>query len=169
MKTAGSFHTAARFSASWKAPIFVARQLVKHKFLRWNEVSGRYVTFEPEFYTPDDFRSKAQDKKQGSGDVIENDTLLRIIFTEAHYDAFKAYKSALNRGLCEEQARGLLPLDLMTEWYWSGSLDAFAAMYNLRIASDTQYESRVVAQQIGEIIEPLFPVSWAALTGENDE
>jgi len=54
----------------------------------------------------------------------------------------------------------------MTEWYWSGSLDAFAAMYNLRIASDTQYESRVVAQQIGEIIEPLFPVSWTALTGE---
>ena len=147
-----------------KAPLFVARQLVKHRFMPWNEMSGRYVTFEPEFYTPEDFRAKAEDKKQGSGDVIENDASLRMIFAEVHYDAFEAYKSALAHGLCEEQARGLLPLDLMTQWYWSGTLGAWASMYNLRAKPDAQAETREVAEQAGLILEGLYPVSWEALT-----
>lgn len=147
-----------------KAPIVVARQLVKHKFMPWNEMSGRYVTFEPEFYMPDEFRAKAEDKKQGSGEAIKEDNELRMVFREAHADAFEAYERALRLGCCEEQARGLLPLDLLTQWYWSGTLGAWASMYNLRAKPDAQAETREVAEQAGVILERLYPVSWEALT-----
>lgn len=147
-----------------KAPVFVARQLVKHKFMPWNEVSGRYVTFEPEFYTPYEFRAKANDKKQGSGQPIKDTTNLSILFAESHHECFVRYKAALEQGLCEEQARGLLPLDLMTQWYWSGTLGAWASMYNLRAKPDAQAETREVAEQAGKIIAPLYPHSWEALT-----
>jgi len=147
-----------------KAPIYVARQLVKHKFMPWNEVSGRYVTFKPEFHMPTAFRSKAEDKKQGSGEPIVDDSNLRMLFKDQHYDSFLRYKAALDGGLCEEQARGLLPLDLMTQWYWSGTLGAWADMYNLRAKPDAQEETREIAEQAGEIIAPLFEHSWKALT-----
>lgn len=149
-----------------RAPIFVARQLVKHEYMPWNEVSGRYVTFEPDFFEPDEYRAKAEDKKQGSGEPIKGDAHdgLRAVFNTNHQTSFARYMEALQRGLCEEQARTLLPLDLMTEWYWSGTLGAWAKMHNLRFASDAQKESQEVARQAGEIIEPLFPHSWKALT-----
>jgi thymidylate synthase (FAD) len=145
-----------------KAPVFVARQLVKHKFLRWNEISRRYVSEEPEFYKPT-LRESSDDKKQGSGDdmIISHtqDEVIRL----AHIEAVKQYKYLLSTGVCEEQARGILPLNHMTEWYWSGSLDAFASMCNLRCKPDTQAETRIVADQICEKMGELFPVSWLAL------
>ena len=147
-----------------KAPIFVARQLVKHKFLRWNEISRRYVDYEPEFYVPKTWRGRAKDKKQGSeGEVKSN-------FSINHYnlEAFKAYEQLLDEGVCPEQARMVLPQSMMTEWYWSGSLDAFADMCNLRCASDTQPETRFVATQISDSMRRLFPVSWEALRMYND-
>ena len=144
-----------------KAPIFVARQLVKHKFLRWNEISRRYVDSEPEFYVPD-LREAVLDKKQGSGNTIENNTLDGVI-QQSGIEAAKQYTYLLKRGVCEEQARMVLPLNHMTEWYWSGSLDALADMCNLRCAGDTQYETRVVANQICDSMKKLFPVSWFAL------
>ena len=149
-----------------KAPIFVARQLVKHKFLRWNEISRRYVDDEPEFYVPDVWRGKSADKKQGSEGVVEdyNTTALPIW----HTDALNYYSMLLDSGVAPEMARMVLPQSTMTEWYWSGSLDAFARMCHLRCASDTQYESRIVADQISDVMRDLFPVSWDALlqTGE---
>jgi len=146
-----------------KAPIFVARQLVKHKFLRWNEISRRYVDDDPEFYVPDVWRGKSADKKQGSEGEVKLGTLDNAIVTDSPYEALCAYKSLLQAGVAPEQARMVLPQSTMTEWYWSGSLDAFASMCRLRCASDTQYESRVVADQISEKMEELFPVSWVAL------
>lgn len=148
-----------------KAPLFVARQLVKHEYMPWNEVSGRYVTFEPEFYVPS-LRTKAADKKQGSGPEFEglNQCILQAEFITAQEDAFIAYKKALDAGVCEEQARILLPLGLMTEWYWSGTLGAWAKMYGLRAAKDTQMETQFIAREAGKLIEPLFPHAWKALT-----
>ena len=146
-----------------KAPIFVARQLVKHKFLRWNEISRRYIDDEPEFYVPDVWRGRSADKKQGSDGEIILGTLDKAIVSDSPYDALSAYKALLKADVAPEQARMVLPQSTMTEWYWSGSLDAFADMCRLRCASDTQFETRVVADQINEIMEPLFPVSWAAL------
>ena len=143
-----------------KAPIFVARQLVKHKFLRWNEISRRYVDSEPEFYVPDEWRGRSEDKKQGSDGVVKftNPSSLKV----QDY-CLAAYKDLLSNGVCPEQARMVLPQSTMTEWYWSGSLDAFADMCNLRCTGDTQYETRLVANQICDSMKKLFPVSWFAL------
>jgi len=141
-----------------KAPIFVARQLVKHKFLRWNEISRRYVDSKPEFYEPDEWRGKAEDKKQGSDGVVDVGD-----WGDTNWACLKAYQDLLSNGVCPEQARMVLPQSTMTEWYWSGSLDAFAAMCNLRCAGDTQLETRLVANQICDSMKELFPTSWFVL------
>lgn len=153
-------HTFASFHV--KAPIFVARQLVKHKFLRWNEISRRYVDDEPEFYVPEVWRGRSKDKKQGSEGVVDLDG---YYYTPHQYSvgANEYYLDLLAEGVAPEQARMFLPQSTMTEWYWSGSLDAFASMCVLRCAPDSQYESRVVADQISEVLGELFPVSWMSI------
>lgn len=144
-----------------KAPIFVARQLVKHKFLRWNEISRRYVDNDPEFYVPELWRGRSVDKKQGSDGVVypfngsENEFV--------NYTSLRVYKELLEEGVAPEQARMVLPQSTMTEWWWSGSLDAFADMCILRCKSDTQYETRMVANQIDKLMEEQYPTSWSAL------
>jgi len=148
-----------------KAPVFVARQLVKHKFLRWNEISRRYVDSEPEFYVPDEWRERSADKKQGSEGVVESSDPT-LITNDLHYRALSDYQRLLREGVCPEQARMILPQSMMTEWIWSGSLDAFADMCNLRCKSDTQYETQLVAWDIYFEMKELFPVSWMALTEE---
>ena len=142
-----------------KAPLFVARQLVKHKFLRWNEISRRYVDSEPEFYEPDEWRGRSEDKKQGSDGVVH-------IYMDQEmqwHRQMTSYTNLINNGVCPEQARMVLPQSMMTEWYWSGSLDAFADMCNLRCTDDTQLETRLAANQICDSMKKLFPVSWFAL------
>jgi len=143
-----------------KAPVFVARQLVKHKFLRWNEISRRYVDSEPEFYQPTEWRGRSEDKKQGSEGVVKYEGPL------GNYNQLDIYKELLRVGICPEQARMVLPQSMMTEWYWSGSLDAFADMCKLRCAPDTQAETAEVAWGIDRIMVDLFPVSWRALRDE---
>jgi thymidylate synthase (FAD) len=157
-----------------KAPVFVARQLVKHKFLRWNEVSKRYVDDTPEIYYPpnDVWRGRSADKKQGSEGVVDlkypaKDGFLLDALIEGNEFQRKLYAQLIDEGVCPEQARMVLPQSMMTEWYWSGSLDAFADMCNLRCKPDTQYESQLVANQIDKEMAKLFPVSWAALTGDD--
>ena len=148
-----------------KAPIFVARQLVKHSFLRWNEVSRRYVDDEPEFYEPKVWRGRSADKKQGSDGFVS--TVAEPEFV--NYTALRVYKQMIEEGVAPEMARMVLPQSTMTEWYWSGSLDAFARMCVLRCASDTQAETRIVADQISDKMKELFPVSWDALKENDDE
>tara|TARA_R110002020_G_scaffold181344_1_gene376156 strand:- start:480 stop:1175 length:696 start_codon:yes stop_codon:yes gene_type:complete len=145
-----------------KAPIFVARQLVKHKFLRWNEISRRYVDDDPEFYVPDEWRGRSADKKQGSEGVVDLGQLAEEVEVETG-SAAEMYYMLIESGVAPEQARMVLPQSTMTEFYWSGSLDAFADMCVLRLKGDTQYETRLVAQQIDEVMSSLFPVSWKAL------
>tara|TARA_B100001093_G_scaffold351911_1_gene336379 strand:- start:8202 stop:8888 length:687 start_codon:yes stop_codon:yes gene_type:complete len=155
-----------------KAPIFVARQLVKHKFLRWNEISRRYVEDDPEFYMPDQWRGRADDKKQGSAGIVDIDKYWTENVSDdgwtpmpslAYEDALYCYHGLLNAGVCPEQARMVLPQSIMTEWYWSGSLDAFADMCNLRCKEDTQLETLQAAQCVSQGMRDLFPVSWGAL------
>ena len=141
-----------------KAPVFVARQLVKHKFLRWNEISRRYVSDAPEFYTPKEWRGKSADKKQGSDGVVDVGD-----WGDTNWACLTAYNDLLEHGVAPEQARMVLPQSTMTEWYWSGSLDAFADMCKLRCATDTQAETQEVAWDIYFQMEKLFPVSWIAL------
>jgi thymidylate synthase (FAD) len=158
-----------------KAPVFVARQLVKHKFLRWNEISRRYVDSEPEFYVPDVWRGKAEDKKQGSQGEIVTSCVIdmcgeythpKFAAQDVNLIALQIYNSMIEGGVAPEQARMVLPQSMMTEWWWSGSLDALADMCNLRCKQDTQYESRLVADQIDAIMLDLYPVSWGALRND---
>jgi len=150
-----------------KAPVFVARQLVKHKFLRWNEISRRYVDHEPEFYQPTEWRGRSVDAKQGSEGVVTlyEDHQMRQAYhpTEINVYSLETYNYLLEQGVAPEQARMVLPQSMITEWYWSGSLDAFADMCNLRCKPDTQYETQVVAGHIDTEMAKLFPISWMAL------
>jgi thymidylate synthase (FAD) len=143
----------------------VARQLVKHKFLRWNEISRRYVDDEPEFYKPDVWRGRSADKKQGSEGVVKLYGVAEQIVDDYAAEALTAYQVLLEAGVAPEQARMVLPQSTMTEWYWSGSLDALADMCNLRCTGDTQLETRLVANHICDKMRELFPVSWLALRG----
>ena len=142
-----------------KAPVFVARQLVKHQVgLVWNEVSRRYVDDEPEFYEPTEWRLAAEDKKQGSSDeTVEYD--ISYIYANCN----EVYQYMIKAGIAPEMARMVLPQSMMTEWYWSGTLMAFARVCNLRCKPDTQLETQMVANQIDEVGEEYFPVSWKAL------
>jgi thymidylate synthase (FAD) len=150
-----------------KAPIFVARQLGKHQVgLVWNEISRRYVDSEPEFYFPEKWRKKNPDKKQGSmeDEFVDFDFAENITIKNASAICLELYKAMLSQGVCAEQARMVLPQNMYTEWYWTGSLYAFARVCGLRLKKDTQAETRVIAQQIDELIAKEFPVSWKALT-----
>ena len=145
-----------------KAPIFVARQLVKHQVgLVWNEVSRRYVDDTPEFYIPTEWRLKAENKKQGSSDeTIEYNIQGAIEFVT------QTYNNLLDADVAPEMARMILPQNLYTEWYWSGTLMAFARVCNLRCKPDTQLETQQIAQQIDLLAKEKFPVTWSALRPE---
>ena len=150
------------------APVFVARQLVKHQIgLVWNEISRRYVDSEPEFYQPESWRLKADDKKQGSSDDIwEGETVDNpsIAYQNICNEARSKYLHWVNvLNICPEQARMVLPQSMMTEWYWSGTLMAFARVCNLRCKPDAQLETRLITDQIDIISSAEFPVSWKAL------
>ena len=153
------------------APVFVARQLVKHQIgLTWNEVSRRYVDDKPDFYHPLIWRGKADDKKQGSSDVEidinppgPTGPALVDVYKRAVSSCKWTYEELLRKGVCPEQARMVLPQSMMTEWYWSGTLYAFARVCNLRCKPDAQVETQKIADRIDKLTEELFPVSWDAL------
>jgi len=142
-----------------KAPVFVARQLVKHQVgLVWNEVSRRYVDSDPEFYIPFLWRNKAENKKQGSGDSeIEYD--VSDIVTHAK----ELYNNMIEKGIAPEMARMVLPQSMITEWIWSGTLYAFARVCQLRNKDDSQQETRMITEQLAKHCADHFPVSWRYL------
>lgn len=154
-----------------KAPIFVARQLVKHQVGGvWNEVSRRYVDSEPEFWFPNEWRGRPENAKQGSSGVVET------LHDGAHNPSYLAkqliekslylYEEMLRSNVAPEQARMILPQNMQTEWYWTGSLMFFCRVCRERLAPGAQAETREVAEQIAEIVAPLYPVAWSALMGE---
>ena len=143
-----------------KAPVFVARQLVKHQVgLVWNEVSRRYVDDEPEFYIPKSWRLRPEGSvKQGSSDeTIEYDIQGTMQFMK------QTYHNLLREQVAPEMARMVLPQNMYTEWYWSGTLMAFARVCNLRCAKDTQWETQQIANKIDKFGAEFFPYSWVEL------
>ena len=151
-----------------KAPISIRTQFFKHKqgFVE-NEISRRYVSYEPEFYSPT-WRGKPTDgAKQGSEDFITEETrtnLYDAIYRESYETALHVYNTLIEKGIAPEQARFVLPQGMYTEWYWTGSLAAFARFYKQRKDDHAQWEIREYANAVGKIIEPYFPVSWKHLT-----
>lgn len=146
-----------------KAPIFVARQLVKHQVgLSWNEVSRRYVSTPPEFYFPQYWRKAAENVKQGSA-LEEAKSFKRKEAEVICMASLGMYNSMIEKGVCAEQARMILPQNIMTEWVWSGSLMAFARVCKLRLDPHTQIETQEVARHINTLMSAEFPESWKAL------
>lgn len=151
-----------------KVPVFVHRQLIKHEYLRNSEVSRRYVKDEPEFYNMTHFRKAAENIKQGSSDelvaMMHDDfglvCTIEDVYAEMCGVSLLVYNDLLKSGVCPEQARAVLPLSMMTEVIWSGSLDAFMNMLLLRLDKHTQAETREVAEMIAEHVKRLYPISY---------
>ena len=150
------------FSFEVKIPLFLARQLVKHKFLRWSEYSRRYITDDVEFYQHD-YRQAAENKKQGSCGPHKYSLDWQGAVKDNNLNCLSLYNSMISDGVAPEQARGVLPADLMTAVTWSGSLDAFANMCRLRLGSDAQVEAQLVAKEIYKHLKEQCPVSAKAL------
>jgi len=148
------------FSFEIKAPIFVARQLVKHEYLIMSEYSRRYITDDVEFYQPTVWRKAAEDVKQGSSDeIVAAGELMEPLINHGNRDQMLLYTGMLKQGFAAEQARMVLPQSLMTSWTWSGTLGAFAKMCQLRLAKDSQYETRLVAKEVYKHLCNQFPVA----------
>jgi len=149
------------------APIFVARQLVKHQVGGvWNEVSRRYVDDEPTFFFPEKWRWRAENVKQGSGEDTNDATNKGTSFvtTTLCSSILEKYNILIEAGIAPEQARIILPQNMMTSWYWTGSLKFFHRVFMDRTGVGAQQETKDVAIGIGKICNDLFPTSWQALT-----
>ena len=147
-----------------KAPIFVARQLGKHQVgLAWNEVSRRYVDTEPEFYVPDTWRGKPENVKQGSSGEARSQYFPNLYLGDVTQLALNNYDKMITQGVAPEMARMILPQNMYTEWYWSGSLYAFSRVVKLRLDKASQREVQEIAQYISDYCVKLFPHSFLAL------
>jgi len=152
-------HTMLQFRI--KAPIFIARQLGKHQVgLSWNEVSRRYVDTQPEFFTPQAWRGRPDNVKQGSDGIV----LFPPDDVQFVYDtAIRTYNEMIDKGVAPEMARMVLPQSTYTEWYWSGSLYSFARVCQLRLDKSSQIEVQEIARQLSAHCSTRFPHSWNAL------
>lgn len=160
------FHPQARFRL--KMPIWMAREWFRHTvgFAR-NEVSRRYVDSEPTFHLPTAIRTRAANKKQGSNDdVHEYSDELRDVMRASCEEAYETYAKLLAEGVPPEQARMILPQNMMTEFIETGSLAAYARLVNLRLTDDAQKEIRDVANEVASLLHVAFPQTWGVLIGE---
>lgn len=162
-------HTSVQFRV--KAPIFVARQLVKHQVGGvWNEVSRRYVDSEPEFYIPADWRSRPEGSvKQGSGAPMRAQMVVGTVVRYVTKEALETYNELLLHGVAPEMARMVLPQNTMTEWYWTGSMMFWARVCRQRLDSHAQEETRQVALLVSQHMRELFPVCWDVLMNHKQE
>lgn len=157
-------HTA--ITLRMKAPVPIRTQSFKHKQgLVENEESRRYITSTPELFIPDEFRAKPEGSiKQGSGVRHSQSDRWLEIYKVRCMDAIRTYEEMIADGVCPEQARFILPQGVMVNWIWTGNLFAFANFYNKRSDLHAQKEIRDLAGMVRDVIQPLFPISWEALT-----
>lgn len=149
----------------FKAPIFIARQLMKHQVgFSWNEVSRRYVSTKPYFWLPWELRMKAENVKQGSSQTVHPDNeSMKLDIAHLTENAYEVYDTLVKAGVCPEQARMVLPQNMMTEWIWTGSLYAWSRMYHLRADPHAQFECQIYAKLVSKVCDKLYPMSWRAL------
>ena len=148
------------------APIPIRTQCFKHKQgLVENEESRRYISSTPELFIPEAFRNAPMgNAKQGSHGVHYDDNLWQMEYRRVAGSCIRLYENMIADGICPEQARFILPQGCEVQWIWTGNLYAFANFYLKRTDPHAQKEIRDLAEMVGKIIEPLFPVSWKALT-----
>lgn len=156
----------------------VCRQLYKHQVgcaytsgefrevaTTWNEISGRYVEFEPEFHVPDNFRQQNKSNKQASleGELVEKNSEAKVLYLEALEQSYESYKKLLSLGVCKEQARLVMPLSFKNSLVWTTSLEACVHFVRLRDHDGAQLEIRNLARAVRQLIDPICPHSIAAL------
>ena len=142
-----------------RAPLFVLRQWMKHQVgCAWNEVSGRYVKFDAQFYHPERWREQHESNKQGSKGAIADQDRASTLYQESLDMALARYHELLDQGVCKEQARMLLPLSLYSECYWTVSLQALMHFLELREDSHSQWEIQEYARAVRALATPHFPI-----------
>lgn len=153
------------------APVPIRTQCFKHKQgLVENEESRRYISSRPVLFIPDEFRSKPTGgAKQGSDGKHPSSGYWKTLYRAKCEAMIDLYETMVADGVCPEQARFVLPQGVEVNWVWTGNLYAFANFYNKRKDSHAQKEIRDLADCVGAIIQPLFPVSWKALTNEQPQ
>jgi thymidylate synthase (FAD) len=155
-----------RFTFHAKMPIFVARQWIRHRTGSFNEMSGRYGILPDEFYIPalDRMASQSKSNKQGSGDVLPEPLAEQCaaLIAESAHASYKAYETLLGNGLAREIARAVLPVTMYTQWYWTTDLHNLMHFLRLRLHSHAQYEIRVYAEAIRELVRPIVPCTMEA-------
>ena len=154
----------------FKVPLFVRGQHHRHRTWSYNEISRRYTDINIQFYEPTEFRTQHKSNRQASN---PDETADPILYTPVqkvseavrahHKDSMRLFDKMIEAGVCREQARMILPQNMYTEWYWSGTLMAFARVCNLRCQEDTQWETRQIAYQIDRFGAEFFPYSWVEL------
>ncbi len=153
-------------SATFKivTPLFVARQWLRHRTQSYNEISMRYSQ-DPvgKFYYPDQWRMQAATNRQSSVGEVEDPAECTQILKDAYQGAVQAYEKLLEKGVCREQARLVVPVGNYTEYYATANLRNWFAFYKLRIAADAQWEIRQYAKCLGEILQTLWPTAWGAM------
>ena len=159
-------HTSITFRMT--APVPIRTQCFKHKVgFSENEESRRYISSSPMFFIPQQFRKHPEGSvKQGSGEDMHptGNKYWRRHFQTVNTMCLESYEMAIAGGMCPEQARFLLPQGTEVSWYWTGSLSAYARFYKQRTDPHAQQEIKILALEVGEILKPLYPVAWGALT-----
>jgi thymidylate synthase (FAD) len=169
----------AQLMFRFKAPLFVARQLWKHivgitpefdledrftgfdggmKDTGWNEASGRYVELQDEFYIPEVWRAQSASNKQGSAGPLDTQTAAAAAYRQGLEAAYAAYQRLRELGAAKEQARIVLPQSIYTQWIWTGSLQAFLHVVDLRVKPDAQWETQQYGLAVRAILSEYFPV-----------
>jgi len=146
-----------------KAPIFVARQWFRHRIGSFNEISGRYVEYQEEFYIPKKLRVPHPENKQASVEAyIENEEELIKIYEESIKRSYEAYKRLIQGGVAREMARAVLPLALYTQFYWSVNPRSLMNFLTLRLQEDAQWEIRQYAERIAFFFYQMMPWTFSA-------
>lgn len=149
-----------------EAPIFVAREAMRHRTFSFNERSARYSEIPLEFYVPADERPLVNAGSGAKPDLVAGDAVQKRVIRYEHSEMYEkaadSYQYMLDQGIATEVARDVLPVGTYTAWYQTGNLHAWMNFLTLRLASNAQYEIRVMAQQIQEHMDTLFPIAMAA-------
>lgn len=146
-----------------ECPLFVARQIMRHKSFNFNEVSRRYTSEDIQFWVPDTLREQGVTNKQGSGGDIENTQRLQLEMERSFDECLGLYEGFLLQGVCREQARAVLPQSMLTQFYMTGNLRSWWSYFKARLKEDTQYETSVISGKMFSTLSDLWPVPVSQL------
>jgi len=147
-----------------KCPIFVARQLVRHRTASMNEVSARYTQLPEEMYIPEQFEEQSSTNKQGRGELLPDQDSIGDMIYSHHHRSYTLYQNMIDAGVAREIARGILPVNIYTKFVWKMDLHNLMHFLKLRLDPHAQWEIRMFADAVATFVKEKFPVCWEAFT-----